>query len=169
MISLMPIFFKYMIDSNYAESYIYIPILIFASIFEIISGLLGAIYISLKDSKKVALTTVFASMVNIIINFIFIRKLGLYAACLSTLISYFILSIYRYYDIRKSLKIKFSFRNFILGTLFYFIISYFYYKNNIIISIICTLFTVIFSILFNRSFLISCFKMSKIKKINHLN
>ena len=59
-IAAMPIIFRIMINESFGEAYIYIPLKIIGTIFEIFSGLLGAVYISLKFSKNIAFSTLVA-------------------------------------------------------------------------------------------------------------
>ena len=106
-IGLMPFIFKYLITGEgYAAAYYQIPILMIAMIFNIMVSLFGSIYVALKKSNEIAKTSIFAAIINIVINAIFIKKIGLYAASISTLIAYLSMAIYRYFDIQKYVKVK---------------------------------------------------------------
>ena len=106
---------------------------------------IGGIYIAQMKSKKNGFTTVMAALVNIVVDFLLIKNLGLYAASLSTLISYAILFIIRFFDIRKEIKLKFNKKNYVIFAivLYFTIFSYidiFAFKIiNLIIGIICFL------------------------------
>lgn len=155
--SAMAIIFRIMINENYYEAYKYVPVLIFASIFEILSGLLGALYISLRKSKKIAITTLLAAIINIIINLIFMKKFGIIVACFSTLISYIFLSLYRYFDINRILKLKFFNKKYILAFVYLCVVTYFYYYDKIIISLISTIISAFVSLYLNKEFLTDIF------------
>ena len=89
MIACMPFVFPILIDQKYLEAYNYIPFLILGTVFNVVICLYSQVYLAKKLSKQVATTAIIGAIINVIINFLLIRKLGLYAASLSTAISYF--------------------------------------------------------------------------------
>lgn len=148
-ISIIPLVFNIIIGSEYREAYKYIPILIVGAFFNVIMGLLSAIYIGTKNTNKMMKSTILAAIVNIIINLMFIKKIGLYAAAISTAISYFIVSIYRYFDIQKYLKLKLNNKIIKSGILISFVVIFVYYIDNIYLNVINFILVTIFSIFEN--------------------
>lgn len=129
-ISFLPHVFNIVIGSNYKEAYIYIPILLVSCIFSILVTLLGGIYVAKKLTIEVAKTSILSALINIVINLLLINKLGIYAACLSTLISYMAMFIYRIIDVKKYVRITFDYRkNFWLTILL--VISLLLYFNKL--------------------------------------
>ncbi len=59
-----------------------------------------------KKNSQIATYSVMAAILNIILNFIFIKKFGYYAAAYTTLISYFLLFMFHYYGMKKVEKRK---------------------------------------------------------------
>lgn len=108
LIASTPILFKLFIRGDYAEAYFQIPILFLATFFFSISTFLGGIYVAYMQSKSVGITTVIAALINLIVDIGTIKWIGLYAASGSTLISYFLLFIFRIIDIQKIVRVKFS-------------------------------------------------------------
>lgn len=106
----MPFIFPIMVNNGYQEAYNYIPILMLGTIFNIIVGLIGAIYIALKKTKEIATTSILSGIINFVINILLIRIIGLYAAAISTAVAFGAMVIYRYIDVKKyvDLKIKIS-------------------------------------------------------------
>lgn len=104
----LPTVFKYFINSSYSESYYNIIILLVAGIFNSWSNLYGALFGALKYTKTIATTTVFAAIANVSLNLIFINRIGLYAASLSTLAAYLIITVIRHFEIIRKAKIKYS-------------------------------------------------------------
>ena len=148
--ALIPLFFDLLIGKNYLESYNYIPILLYANIWNIIISLLGGIYIALKRTKEIASTTIVSAVINIVLNFIFIKFFGLYAACFSTLIAYLTMGIYRYIDIRKFVKIKMNVKAIIVYTIIYLISSIVYLINIKVLNIINFIVVCVYSIIVNK-------------------
>ena len=163
-IAAMPIIFRIMINESFGEAYIYIPLKIIGTIFEIFSGLLGAVYISLKFSKNIAFSTLVAGMINVVINFIFMKQYGIYAACFSTIIAYLLLSLYRFLDLKKYIKLKFNLASIASIFIMLAIQIYFYYKNSIAISLIFTLIAIIYTFILNKRLILS-FSNIIIKKL----
>ena len=130
-------------------------------------SLLGGIYIALKMVKQVANTTIISAILNILINLLLIKKFGLYAASISTLIAYLIMAIYRYIDIKKYLKIKLNFKKISVFFIAFFISSDLYFVNNLWGNIFNLLFVIAFCIILNKSFLITAFYKVKNKFLNH--
>ena len=109
-INVLPFVFNLFINNEYKEAYNHIPILLTASVFSGISASLGSIYIGFKKTKNVGITTVLSGIVNIITHFALIYFIGLYAASISTLISFVCLFVYRYLNIQKFYNIRISFK-----------------------------------------------------------
>lgn len=163
MMVMIPFVFDLMVGESYRVGFNYIPILLLGNIFNILVSLLGGIYIALKMVKQVANTTIISAILNILINLLLIKKFGLYAASVSTLIAYLIMAIYRYIDIKKYLKIKLNFKKILVFFIAFFISSVLYFVNNLYANILNLLFVTTFCIILNKSFLITVFYKVKNK------
>lgn len=107
-IAITPLLFRVLIKGDYAEAYPQMAILFLSIFFSCMSSFLGGIYIAKKATRSVGITTVVASVFNLVIDLLLIRLIGLYAASLSTLISYIVLFTYRMIDIRKIIPIRYD-------------------------------------------------------------
>ena len=87
MLACMPFIFPIMINSKYHDAYLYIPPLVVGTIFNVAICLYSQIYLAKKMSKQVASTTILGAVINILINVVFIKYIGLFAASLSTMVS----------------------------------------------------------------------------------
>ncbi len=163
-IAAMPFCFKYLVTgSDFADAYYQIPILMIATIFNITVSLLGSVYVALKKSKEIAKTSVLAAIINIVVNLIFINKIGLYAASLSTLIAYLSMSIYRYVDVQKHVKVKINIKTLLYVLLLGVIVIIPYYFQNPVLCLITLVFVLTCSILINKTLIISIFNFIKTK------
>lgn len=104
LIGISPILFKILIKGDYSNSYNHMIILFLAAFFSSIASYFGGIYIAHKKSKEIGITTMIAAAFNFLFNLFTIKKSGIYAASISTLLSYFILAFYRMKDIQKIQK-----------------------------------------------------------------
>lgn len=119
MVTCASLFFHILIGYAYSESYWHVFILLLAIFFSSISSLLGGIFAGQMESKMVFQTTLIGAIANIIINVVFIRVCGLYAASLSTLVAYGIVFLLRYVKCKSWYNLKiFEKRDFIIGGLF---------------------------------------------------
>lgn len=151
-IAFMPFVFRFLITgAGYADAYYQIPILMISTIFTIMVSLLGSIYVALKKSTEIAKTSIIAAVINLLINIIFINKIGLYAASISTVVAYLSMTIYRFIDIQKYVKIKlkmdFLFASILTGGILMII----YYLQNQYLCIIGAIISVIFAFLYNKN------------------
>ncbi len=148
LIAVMPIVFPILINEQYSEAYIHIPILIISVYFCNIAMFISGIFIAYKDTKNIGTTTIVAAIINVIVNIALINKVGLYAASISTLIAYIFLCLYRKYKIRKYIKLKREFS--ILQIIMLCIVLVSYILNNICVSVITILVTIVYSYFANR-------------------
>lgn len=154
LISFMPILFSIFINEKYIEAYKYIPINILASFFNCIVSIYSSIYVAKKMTKQVASTSFLAALINIVVDLILIKFIGLYAAALSTAIAYIVMSVYRSIDLRKIIKIKYD-KKLLLSIILVFTLSILlYYQKNIVLIILNMIITILYSIVLNKKIII---------------
>ena len=167
MIACMPFVFPILVNSSYDEAYYYIPILVLGAVFNVIICLYSAVYIAKKMTKQVATTSILGAIINIVINIGLVHFIGLYAAALSTAISYFVMMVYRHYDLKKYMNITYE-KGLLFKTIciFTFVIII-YYQRNIYLDIISLVVVVIYSVYMNKDFLKTSFVtvFSKLKSL----
>ena len=108
-LAFVPLLFRLLIRGEYGDGYQNIPILMLAILFSIIAAFLGGIYVAYKKTRSVGFTTIIAAVINLLVDFVLINKIGIYAASLSTLISYVSLCIFRFIDVGKRHRIRFRY------------------------------------------------------------
>ena len=165
-IAILPFVFNIIIGNDYMASYEYIPILLYSNSWNVLIGLIGGIYIAKKKTKEIANTTLVSAMLNIFINLILLKFIGLYAACVSTLLSYMIMSIYRYHDCQKYVKLKLKLKEIIFYTFVFGLASFIYLKGNLILRFISLILVIIYSVVINKNILSSIIIWLKSKKKN---
>ena len=102
-ISSMYIIYPLLIDESYMDGFYYIPILITAVYFNCLGAQLGGLLVARKESKIIAVTSVIGAVLNILINVMLIRFIGLYAAAGSTLFSFGVMYFMRRISLRDEL------------------------------------------------------------------
>ena len=132
----LPFIFNMLIDRKYAESYVYIPILLIGMIFNIIVSFLGSIYVAKKLTNEIAKTSLGAGILNIIINLLLIKYIGVYAAAISTVLAFFIMAIFRLIDVQKYVKLRINLREFYIEFILFLISLFLYYFHVALLSIV---------------------------------
>lgn len=142
-IALTPVIFFVLIKGDYDDAYSLMSIRFIAALFSSMSAYLGGIYIALKKSKNMGITTMITAIVSFLFNFILISHIGLHATAISCLISYILLFVYRAINIQNHIKITFNYSKIISLTFILILMAYFcslrnYYTNliNIFISLV---------------------------------
>lgn len=108
LIAITPVLFRILIRGKYQEAFTQMPILFIGMFFSCMASYLGGIYIAYKATKSVGITTILSAVCNVAIDLIMIKWAGLYAASISTLISYIVLFVYRLLDVRKMVDLKYD-------------------------------------------------------------
>ena len=108
LLAVTPLLYKLLVRGDYSDAIPQIPILIMAMFFASLAAYMGGIYVALMKTKSVGVTTVISAVINLVVNVGTIWFIGLYAASVSTLVSYIFLTVFRMFDIRKFVKLKYA-------------------------------------------------------------
>lgn len=108
---------------------------------------IGGFYYSKKDSlSTIARTTIAGAIINVLVNLALIRFIGLYAASISTLVSYASTALYRRIDIRKYIKIKVNVKNILLNSVAVVFVTLSYYFNITILNVAALVIACIYAV-----------------------
>lgn len=149
----LPFLFNILISQSYSEAYIYIPILLVGMIFNIIVSFLGSIYVAKKLTKEVAKTSFGAGVLNILINVFLVKYIGIFAAAISTVLAFLIMSIFRIIDVQKYVKLKINFKEIKIVLLLFLISLLLYYFNNTLISAIYLVLVTVYVFIDNKNYI----------------
>lgn len=94
------------VADSFFHSWEYAPFLLVAAAFSAIQTFFGVNYTTAKDSLGALKTTSVAAICNLALNFMLINLIGIQGATIATLLSYIIISIYRFIDTKKYVEIK---------------------------------------------------------------
>lgn len=158
-----PVMFTLLIRGNYDEAFYQVPIYFIAFFFSCISTYLGGIYLAYKKSFNVGITTVVSAIINLVVNIVLIRYIGLFAASLSTLCGYVFIDIYRYIDVQKFVRIKFDIKQIIVGLLGIGFSCALCYMRQTAVDAINIIVSLIICCLFNKDIIKKMLKIAKCK------
>lgn len=158
--------FKWLIGEQYTEAYNHIFILLVAIFINSMCSLFGGVLGGLKNTKVIGWTTVVGAIVNAVINFSLIQSIGLYAASVSTLVSYLIIYIFRFSAVKKIVQIRIS-KKYLLqcGAMLLLVAGGYFYRKMIINSVVLIV-LIVWGIYQNKSILIPLLSSIKSKVIH---
>lgn len=161
LIAIMPFIFNTMINEAFSDAYNQIPILAFASLFNVFAGMYSVIYISEMKTKEIAKTSIFAGLINVVINFGLIRFIGLYAASISSVASFGVMSLYRLVDSRKYVKQRFGIKLGCSALLMLILVTMTYYLNYPFLRVMSALVAIIYGIYINKKNVLNVVRLLK--------
>ena len=156
LISIIPFVFNIFIKKDYVDAFEYIPILVIALYYGNMAGFYGSLFVAFKETKILGSSTIWGAIINIIINLLFIKFIGLYAAVISTLIANYIVTIIRKEKLKKYMNVE-KIKNYYFSIFMLILISVLYYYRLLITNIIALSIVIIYSIIVNKD-LINDFK-----------
>lgn len=97
----MPLVYGLLVDGDYREGMLYVPILLLATYYSNISGFYGGIFTAHRDTGIMGTTTVVSALLCLALCFVLIPAIGLWGASLATLVSTFTVNEYRLARVRR--------------------------------------------------------------------
>lgn len=113
--------FMYLFASEYYEAWIVVPFLLLGTVFSSFAGFIGTNYIAAKQSKGVLKTSIYSGIVSIILNYILIPTFGFIGAGLSSMFSFFVLFIIRFYDTKRYVELNIRWKSIVLNIFIIFL------------------------------------------------
>lgn len=151
MIAGLPAIFNLLIGAAFRGAYLYIPTLIVGSFFNSIAGLYVALYIAKKMTKQVMVTSVIAAVASIVISLVGVRIIGLFAPAAAMISASLVTIVYRHYDMKKYIAIRYEAKTFVVLALLYTIAISLYYMNTLVGNIANIIIIGVSVLLLNRS------------------
>ena len=100
------IFTDILLADSYSDSWVYVPVLVVATMFSVLTSFMGSVYFVEKKSLSTMLTAFSAGLINIVLNFVMIPDHRAFGAAVATLISYLAVFVIRAIDTRKFVRFK---------------------------------------------------------------
>lgn len=170
LIAVTPIMFNLLINKEYAMAYFQMPILFLGVFSNSIVSFYAGIYIALKRTKQVGYSSVCGAIINLVLNLLLVNVMGLYAASLSTAISFFVIALYRAIDLNKVIKIQYNQGTLFIGSSLLLVSVVMCYLNSLIAQIVCIVIAILYNIIFNKDLMIQTFNIIKRKiRVNRWN
>lgn len=158
-ISCMPFVFKFLVADQFKKSYALIPLYLCAVFFNAIIGMVSAIYLIENETKQIAMSTTVAAAINIITDLILIKRIGVYAAPVSSIMAYATISVWRMIDVNKRhCKINISLKDSMILIMLLLLSLYIFFTKQIIMRCIVFCIFLIMAIVENYDLLKDLFQ-----------
>jgi O-antigen/teichoic acid export membrane protein len=100
------LFIRIFTTDKFDEAWKYIPVLTLGVIFSNISGFSGSTFSASRESKYYFYSSIWGGVSSLLFNFILIPRFGIMGGAISTVISFFVMAIFRIIYSWKHVKIK---------------------------------------------------------------
>lgn len=100
---------------DYFIAWRYSPFLILGVGISAFSSFYGVGYLATKNTIRAFYTSIFGSIVNVVINVLLIPYIGLQAAAVSTLAAYVVMWLVRLYETRNTFRIKLNYKRILIS------------------------------------------------------
>lgn len=136
-------------DSNFQPAYEIVPLLCLSYAINKISGLINLSFYQKKNTHTIMYITVFAALINLILNYFLILKYGYIGAAYSTLITCLFIFGFKYVISKKFYYIKINFTKLLIYISFFLLVFFLFEKIevDIIMSIIMKSLFILLSLL----------------------
>ena len=148
LITVSPVLFKVLIDDQYNAAYGLMSWLYIGVLFSSLVSFFGSIDVGEKKTKEVGISSLLGAVINLLINIVLMKKYGVIVAAVSTILSYFVILLYRAIDIKKYVNIHYNSIKILIGFCTVIILAV---LNNHF-SIIRTIISVIIVIVYNYKY-----------------
>ena len=155
LIAATPILFWLLIRGDYKEAYYQMPILFMGMLFSSMASFVGGIYVAHKKTRSVGITTILAAACNLAIDLVFVHRIGIFAASISTLVSYVFLTVYRMIDVQKFQKVRFNTVRFILLIVLLTLMCIICWINTLALNVLNVIIGCLIALIVNRKILMS--------------
>lgn len=107
-------FATFLYAKDFFVAWRYVPVLVIANVFNILSSFMGTVYTGAKKTKMLSLSTMIGAGSNIVLNIILIPLIGAMGAALATAASYAIIHLIRIIHSRSIMAFDINFKRDVL-------------------------------------------------------
>lgn len=151
LVTVSPLLFNILINKQYVDAYGLMSWLYVGVLFSSLVSFFGSIYVGEKKTKEVGISSIIGAVINLGINLLFMKRFGVTIAAISTIISYFVILLYRAFDIRKYVSIMYDYKQVIIGIIAILVVVTLNYTFSVFSVFLSLIITLIYNVMFNRT------------------
>ena len=153
-----PILFELFIKGDYSAAYPQIPIL-FMGFFLTSFCILRWDLCCKQKTVSMGVTTFAAAIINLVIDLLFVKLIGIYAASISTVAGYLFLFVFRTVDLRKKYNMKFEFIKIVPHIMVLLIMCAICWQKIFVLNCINILISIVFCFMINKELICNVLKV----------
>ncbi len=105
LIPLTPLIARFLFSGEFYKAWVYAPVLYIASVFTGISGVLASAFYAVKQTKFLMRSTLIGAAVNIGLNYVLIKAIGIQGAGIATMVSFATVYLVRYFSAKRYINL----------------------------------------------------------------
>lgn len=105
-----PVLAKFTLKRDFYDARIYLPVIMLATLINCISSLLGTMYSTYKQTKRMVGVSVLGAGINIIVGALLTPIVGVWGVCISSVFCYFSQVLYKFIDIKKFANLAYDWK-----------------------------------------------------------
>lgn len=156
------IFYNFIDATDYYESLNLLPFLLLYAVLITMSTSFGVIFKTVNKNKHQVITTIIGSVVMLVISYIFLNSLGIYAVAIGQTLSALTMLLARYFISKKFVKYSINWIPIIILITIYAIVCIASIYSELTITIIVMVLAIIFAIVINIDFIKEIFQRGKV-------
>lgn len=165
-ISMLPFVFSIFVKKDYIAAYDYIPFLVIAVYYGNMSVFYGNLFTAFKQSKIIGKSTIVGAIINLIVHLSLIYFVGIYGAIISTIVSNYVVALYRKIKIREYVKLN-PIKNYYLSIFMLALVTGLYFVKNFYVNVLSLVITIVYVLIVNKDLIFDIKKIIfKRKKTN---
>ncbi len=153
-----PLMYRLLINSQYDSAYTHSLILYFGMFFNSMVSFYSGIYVALKRTREVGLSSVGGAVINTAVNVLMIRRFGLYAASVSTVVSFLVIALYRSIDLQRYARLQYDVREMGVGLGCMLLALGLMWNKSLTGILLCAAMAVVYNLIFNRALIMGIIK-----------
>ncbi|BBB90118.1 MAG TPA: lipopolysaccharide biosynthesis protein [Methylomusa anaerophila] len=165
LIPIVAIIFPFMVAPMYSESRNIVPMYLLGTMASIYSQFLGNIFGALKQTKTIFISTVFASIVNILVIHSLIGALGVLAATVSLFVGYVVNIIIRVIFLNKKIDFNVNYKLILLTSPIIIFAIHIYANMSLVANYVMLLFAVLFTLYYLKTYIIKILNKVRVRRI----
>lgn len=114
MICIIKPFIKIYVSNEYFEAWKYAPVLLMSATASGIAAFMVGIYAAFMKNISITITTVIGGVLNIILNYLLINRIGIMGAAIATYVSWLVIALIRIIDSKKFFNFEINMKKLII-------------------------------------------------------
>ena len=157
------LFYHIIAESEYAPSFVYVPILLIYASLSTLASNIGAQFQALEITKYQFISTIAGSIVTAVLSLIFVSSYGVTAVVIAQVVGSLVMVVLRYFIVNRYMQYKMNIIKMLVATVIYILLSAFCFNASVIIACVLLAVSICVAVALNYRTITSFFTRKKAK------